>query len=134
MSEWQQTRDISMAVQTLDLHMDGMELRPSFQASCNLINIARGRGQVTISPSDKAKVVSGSVDILINKPVMEVALVMPKSRFDDLLQLARSSSHRPLVLSLSVDQDLAVSVEGDLRINEGMTLGIIDCHLTLPLK
>jgi hypothetical protein len=134
MSEWQQTRDISMAVQTLDLHMDGMELRPSFQASCNLINIARGRGQVTISPSDKAKVVSGSVDILINKPVMEVALVMPKSRFDDLLQLARSSSHRPLVLSLTVDQDLAVSVEGDLRINEAMTLGIIDCHLTLPLK
>jgi len=134
MSEWQQTRDISMAVQTLDLHMDGMELQPSFQASCNLINIARGRGQVTISPSDKAKVVSGSVDILINKPVMEVALVMPKSRFDDLLQLARSSSHRPLVLSLTVDQDLAVSVEGDLRINEAMTLGIIDCHLTLPLK
>jgi len=38
------------------------------------------------------------------------------------------------VLSLTVDQDLAVSVAGDLRINEAMTLAITDCHLTIPLK
>jgi hypothetical protein len=134
MSDWQQTRDISMAVQTLDLHMDGADLQPSFHASCNLINIARGRGQVTITPNKDAMVISGSVNILINKPVMEVTLVMPQSRFDDVLRLARGSSQRPLVLSLTVDQDLAVSVAGDLRINEAMTLGITDCHLTIPLK
>jgi len=134
MSDWQQTRDISMAVQTLDFHMDGAELQPSFRASCNLINIARGRGQVTITPDKSAKVISGSVNILINKPVMEVTLVMPQSRFDNVLRLARGSSQRPLVLSLTVDQDLAVSVAGDLRINEAMTLAITDCHLTIPLK
>jgi len=134
MSDWQQTRDISMAVQTLDFHMDGAELQPSIRASCNLINIARGRGQVTITPDKSAKVISGSVNILINKPVMEVTLVMPASRFDDVLRLARGSSQRPLVLSLTVDQDLAVSVAGDLRINEAMTLAITDCHLTIPLK
>jgi hypothetical protein len=65
---------------------------------------------------------------------MEVTLVMPQSRFDDVLRLARGSSQRPLVLSLTVDQDLAVSVAGDLRINEAMTLAITDCHLTIPLK
>jgi len=134
MSDWQQTRDISMAVQTMDLHMDGAELQPSFHLSCNLINIARGCGQVTITRDKDAKVISGSVNILINKPVMEVTLVMPQSRFDDVLRLARGSSQRPLVLSLTVDQDLAVSVAGDLRINEAMTLAITDCHLTIPLK
>jgi len=134
MSEWQQTRDISMAVQTMDMHMTGPDLCQTLHASCNLMNIARGRSQVAITPDAHAKNVSGSVTILINKPLMQVALNMPRPRFDELVGLARHSLQRPMVMVLSVDQDLAVNVKGDLRINEEMMLGITGCSLTIPLK
>jgi hypothetical protein len=59
---------------------------------------------------------------------------MPQTPFEEMTALARHSSSRPMVLVLGVDQDLAVSVEGDLQINEEMCLGVTSCKLTVPLK
>jgi len=134
MKNWQQIREISMSIQTAELQMAGPHLKQTFHASCNLVNIARGRSQVIISPDPFISRVSGKVTILINKPLMQVALKMPQTPFEEMTALARHSSSRPMVLVLGVDQDLAVSVEGDLQINEEMCLGVTSCKLTVPLK
>lgn len=134
MNDWQQIREISMSVQTMEMQMAGPDLRQTFHATCNLVNIARGRAQVIITPDAHISGVAGKVTILVNKPLMQVALKMPRRRFDDMVTLARDSSARPMVMVLGVDQDLAVSVEGDLRINEEMTLGVTNIALTIPLK
>lgn len=134
MKNWQQIREISMSVQTLDLQMTGPEMKQAFHASCNLVNIARGRSQVIITPDAHTSRISGKVTILVNKPLMQVRLKMPQFRFDEIAAFARYSPTRPMVLVLGVDQDLAVSVEGDLQINEEMTLSVTDCALTIPLK
>ncbi|XDZ64908.1 hypothetical protein AB8880_08210 [Alphaproteobacteria bacterium LSUCC0684] len=134
MSDWQQIREISMSVQTMDLHMSGPDLRQTFHATCNLVNIARGRSQVVITPDAHISRVSGRVTILVSKPLMQVALKMPRPRFDEMTALARHSSARPMVMVLGVDQDLAVSVEGDLRINEETILGVTGFSLTIPFR
>ena len=43
MKDWQQTHDISMAIQTAEMRLSHADMAETFFATCNLINIARGQ-------------------------------------------------------------------------------------------
>ena len=134
MADWQQIQDISMAVRTMDIHLSGAGPDRVISASCNLVNIARGHSAVTIKTTADTKVMSGTVKILVNKPLMEVGLCLPHAVFDHILALGAQAASRPVVLKISINRALAVSLEGDLRIDEETMLEITDYSIALPLK
>lgn len=134
MSEWQQTHDISMTIHTMELQLNGLKQEQKLVASCKLVNIARGQSMVTIVPDSKLTQIKGTVIIRMDKRVMQVDMAMPYQRFADILSHLKHAPIRPLGMVLSVDEALAVSLEGDLQINEEMTLNLTDASLTIPVR
>ena len=142
MKDWQQTHEISMAVQTAEMRLNHAELSESLFATCNLINIARGQSIVTILPVETniigtgqdSQPPMGQVKIRLDKRQMEIHAILPRAAFDRLARHMKHISTRPVVIKVEVSEALAVSVDGDLRIDEEMTLDIVDLTVTIPIR
>lgn len=142
MKDWQQTHEISMAVQTAEIRLRHAEMRETLFATCNLINIARGQSIIMITPFAAHEVMSGEqadkpigeVKIRLDKRQMEINAMLAQQAFDRLIRYIRHSSTRPAVIKVDIDEALAVSVDGDLRIDEEMTLNVVDVSITMPLR
>ena len=65
---------------------------------------------------------------------MQVDIALPDQRFADVLSHLKQPPIRPLSMVLTVDEALAVSLEGDLQINEEMTLNLTDVNFTIPIR
>ena len=143
MKDWQQTHEISMAVQTAEMRLNHAELSESLFATCNLINIARGQSIVTILPVEtdingdtgqESQPPMGQVKIRLDKRQMEIHAILSRPAFDRLTSHVKHVSTRPPVIKNEVSEALAVSVDGDLRIDEEMTLDIVDLTVTIPIR
>ena len=150
MKDWQQTHDISMAIQTAEMRLSHADMAETFFATCNLINIARGQSIVTIAPmpddaisnaaSAKNPASSGNdssigqVNIKLNKRHMDINAILPREAFDRLIRHIRQASPRPAVLKVDINEALAVSVDGDLSIDKEMMLDITDITVTIPIR
>ena len=150
MIDWQQTHEISMAIQTAEMRLSHANMVETFFATCNLINIARGQSIVTIAPmpdnaisnaaSAKNPASSGNdssigqVNIKLNKRQMDINAILPREAFDRLIRHIRQASPRPAVLKVDINEALAVSVDGDLSIDKEMMLDITDITVTIPIR
>ena len=133
--KWQQTDLIVMAVQTADLRQAGVREKPRLNLSCSLVNIARGQCMLEVSAgqvSDNSEV--GELVIEIDRPVMQGVITIPQPLYDALLNCLYSAPPRPISLSLTIATRLAVSLEGDLRINDKTSVNVLDLAVNLPLK
>jgi len=133
--DWQQTDQIVMSVQAAELRQTGITEQPSLNLSCSLVNIARGQCMLEIT-AGTADTVSdiGRLMIEIDRPVMRGKATIPQSLYDTLLTRLASAPPRPISLSLSIATKLAVSLEGDLRIDEATEVTVTDLSVTLPPK
>ncbi|MBT6256696.1 MAG: hypothetical protein HOI92_02790 [Alphaproteobacteria bacterium] len=142
MIDWQQTHEISMAIQTAEMRLSHASMAETFFATCNLINIARGQSIVTIVPVPDDAITNcplavstiGQVNIKLNKRHMDINAVLPRVAFDRLIRHIRQASPRPAVLKVDINEALAVSVDGDLSIDKEMTLDITDITVTIPIR
>ena len=143
--DWHQTEQIVMAVQTAELRQAGVGDTPELHLSCNLVSIARGQCQLTVSAYDTpvgekmagekmAGEKIGSLLIEVNRPVMRGDVQVPNTLFAAIRERLAATPPRPISLTLSLDTKLAVSIEGDLRIDAEKTIGIQDMAVSLPLK
>ncbi|MEC8245397.1 MAG: hypothetical protein VX047_03045 [Pseudomonadota bacterium] len=133
--KWQQTDLIVMAVQTAELRQAGVREKPRLNLSCSLVNIARGQCMLEVSAgqvSDNSEV--GELVIEIDRPVMQGVITIPQPLYDALLNCLYSAPPRPMSLSLTIATRLAVSLEGDLRINDKTSVNVLDLAVNLPLK
>ena len=133
--KWQQTDLIVMAVQTADLRQAGVREKPRLNLSCSLVNIARGQCMLEVSAgqvSDNSEV--GELVIEIDRPVMQGVITIPQPLYDALLNCLYSAPPRPISLSLTIATRLAVSLEGDLRINDKTSVNVLGLAVNLPLK
>ena len=133
--KWQQTDLIVMAVQTAELRQAGVREKPRLNLSCSLVNIARGQCMLEVSAgqvSDNSEV--GELVIEIDRPVMQGVITIPQPLYDALLNCLCSAPPRPISLSLTIATRLAVSLEGDLRINDKTSVNVLDLAVNLPLK
>ena len=133
--KWQQTDLIVMAVQTAELRQAGVRQKPRLNLSCSLVNIARGQCMLEVSAglfSDNSEV--GELVIEIDRPVMQGVITIPQPLYDALLNCLYSAPPRPISLSLTIATRLAVSLEGDLRINDKTSVNVLDLAVNLPLK
>ena len=133
--KWQQTDLIIMAVKTAELRQTGVREKPRLNLSCSLVNIARGQCMLEVSAgqvSDNSEV--GELVIEIDRPVMQGVITIPQPLYDALLNCLYSAPPRPISLSLTIATRLAVSLEGDLRINDKTSVDVLDLVVNLPLK
>lgn len=133
--KWQQTDLIVMAIQTAELRQAGVREKPRLNLSCSLVNIARGQCMLEVSAgqvSDNSEV--GELVIEIDRPVMQGVITIPQPLYDALLNCLYSAPPRPISLSLTIATRLAVSLEGDLRINDKTSVNVLDLAVNLPLK
>jgi len=133
--DWQQTDQIVMSVQTAEVRQASINGTPTLNLSCSLVNIARGQCMIEIaagtpeSPTDIGRVV-----IEIDRPVMRGKVTIPAALYESILACLASSPPRPISLSLTIATKLAVSLEGDLRIDDVTEITATDLAVTLPLK
>ncbi len=141
--DWHQTEQIVMAVQTAELRQDGVTDAPELHLSCSLVSIARGQCQLVVSGADSdtnrntdrdTEAQIGSLLIEVNRPMMRGAVQIPDVLFASIHERLAATPPRPVSLTLRLDTQLAVNIEGDLRIDAEKTIGIRDMAVTLPLK
>ena len=138
--EWQQTDQIVMSVQTAEIRQSGINEAPTLNLSCGLVNIARGQCFLKIEAEkqsgdfDNGVTSIGSLTIEIDRPVIQGIATIPKSLYDSLVTRLASAPPRPVSISLSIAQKLAVSLEGDLRIDDVTEVVVNNLSVTIPLK
>ena len=133
--EWQQTDRIVMSVQTAELRQAGVNQSPTLNLSCSLVNIARGQCQLEIAAGGANKKEDiGNLVIEIDRPLIRGKAIIPKSLYDSILSCLGSATPRPISLNLTIGTNLAVSLEGDLRINDVTEVILKDLSVTLPLR
>ena len=133
--DWQQTDQIVMSVQTAELRQAGVSETPTLNLSCSLVNIARGQCMLEIGagiPTAPDNI--GKLVIEIDRPVMRGNAVIPQTLYDSVVSCLGSAPPRPISLSLAIATKLAVSLEGDLRIDDVTEVTVTDLSATLPLK
>ena len=137
--DWHQTEQIVMAVQTAELRQASVADAPELHLSCSLVSIARGQCQLTVSVADTGNNTDsglqiGSLLIEVSRPVMRGTVRIPNALFTSIRERLAATPPRPVSLTLQLDTQLAVSIEGDLRIDAEKTIGIRDMAVSLPLK
>ena len=133
--DWQQTNKIVISVQTAELRQDSKNCAPTLNLSCSLVNIARGQCIIEIVAGTPTKSENiGNLLIEIDRPVMRGRVIIPEQLFNSIISCLVNAPPRPISISLTIATKLAVSLEGDLRINEATPVIITDLLVTLPLK
>ena len=133
--DWQQTNQIVMSVQTAELRLAGVKQSATLNLSCSLMNIARGQCQLEIDAGKENNNEDiGNLVIEIDRPVIRGKASIPRSLYNSIISCLGNVPPRPISLSLTIATNLAVSVEGDLRINDVTKVQITDLAVTLPLK
>ncbi|MEC7234430.1 MAG: hypothetical protein VXV84_04945 [Pseudomonadota bacterium] len=144
MREWLPTASINMTVQSSELSLSGFDATPCLNVMCNLTSIARGRLTLKVKPASDAIdgqidggediPPQGRLDIFVDRAVMDGEIILPVTAFDRLCRSINLTRARPVALTLALSENLSVSVEGDLKIADDMTLNITDFNWTLPLS
>ena len=91
--------------------------------------------EATHTQSEGAKNIqpSGWLNIFVDRPIMDAEIILPMAAFERLCQSINLARARPVALTLDLSEKLSVSVEGDLKIADDITLNIYDLSWTLPL-
>ncbi|WP_041860760.1 hypothetical protein [Candidatus Puniceispirillum marinum] len=148
-SMWHQTDQINMSVQMADISLDasraaldGSSEALTLKINCNLKNIARGQCAVTIQPRADAPDDSGTAEnaargqlhIFVDRPLMTATVTVSARYFDQLTGFMSRASSRPMELVLTLEDALAVSLDGDLRIDSETIIAITGIVATIPVK
>ena len=144
MREWLPTASINMTVQSSELSLSGFDASPCLNVMCNLTSIARGRVALKVKPTSSASdaenetiagtKVGGQIGIFVDRAIMDAEVIVPMDAFDRLCQSINLARTRPVALTLDLSENLSVSVQGDLKIADDITLDITDLNWTLPLS
>ena len=133
--DWQQTDQIVISVQTAELRQVSTNYTPTLNLSCSLVNIARGQCIIEIAAgTPNTSETIGNLFIEIDRPVMRGRVIIPEQLFNSIISCLVNAPPRPISISLTIATKLAVSLEGDLRINEATQVIVTDLSVTLPLK
>ena len=134
-SEWIPTKAIQMSVQSAELQLIGFGAEPELNMTCSLINIARGHCHLNIKQRNgDISFGAGSLHIPMDRPVIKGDIGLVPEAFFRLCDFVKGTHPRPVTLVAALETELAVSVQGDLKIDRPMTLDINDISWIVPLS
>ena len=133
--QWDTTDLIQMSVQTADLRFEPNEDGPVLFLSCGLVNIARGSCQLSLSAAEAGRPTpSGELLINADRPIMTGTIEVDKYQFEQMVQTLSVAPSRPVTLAVQLSQNLPVSLEGFLFIDDDQTAEIISLQVNMPLR
>jgi len=130
-----------MSVRSAELRMPGLGGGSLLALSCQLVSIARGNCLLEIFPksnnggkSDNGGNADNVLEILVDRPLMTASLGVTQDLFKNLNENIDRSGSRPINITLTLAEELAVSIAGDLRIDEKTSVMITDASFIFPLR
>jgi len=130
-----------MSVRSAELRMPGLGGGSLLALSCQLVSIARGNCLLEIFPksnnggkSDNGGNADNVLEILVDRPLMTASLGVTQDLFKNLNENIDRSGSRPINITLTLAEELAVSIAGDLRIDEKTSVTITDASFIFPLR
>jgi hypothetical protein len=133
--EFESLNSIQMSLQSAEQHLHHNDGITQLQLSCSLINIARGSCIVIIRPDGAVgQSPFGSIHIPADRPVMQAQISLALENFYDLTAHLRHPTPRPVTLVMTVMDNLSVSQEGLLFIDDSLDTAVTDIYWSLPIK
>ena len=133
--EFDTLNTIQMSLQSAEQHLHHNNGITQLHLSCSLINIARGSCIAVIRPDGAmGKSPFGSIHIPADRPVMQAQISLASESFDELAAHLRHPAPRPVTLVMTVTDELSVSRDGLLFIDESLDTAVTDVYWSLPIK
>ena len=124
-----------MSLQSAEQHLHHNDGSTQLQLSCSLINIARGSCVVVIRPDGKiGDCPFGNIHIPADRPVMNAQISLAPPTFRELTEFLRRPAPRPVSIVMTVVENLSVSQDGILFINDSLDTAITDVYWIMPVK
>ena len=131
---WEQTNEISMTVQSAEMRVPSLAGRRHLLLSCRLVNIARGNCRLEIHPTHDGEAGENILNIPIDRPVMQGVLYVDPDLFAKMSTDVIRSGNRPVNIVVTLAEALAVSIAGDLRIDEETSIKVADASFVFSMK
>ena len=132
---WEQIKSIQMSLQTAELNLDHVENKKQLHLSCSLVNIARGKCNLSIyEDNNKKSRITGKLHISAERAIMSGFIKLTKIEFNELIKSLSLPYVRPISIILDLTESLPVSIEGILRIDKNKDFKISNFSTIFPLK
>ena len=131
---FEQTSVLDMRIETANVFIghSPSDYRAEFHAA--LTNIARGSCMLTISPNEETNGPIGTIQVLVERPLIIGQLRVGWFYFERLIKQFRGSHARPITCSVEINRSLTLDRNGVLQIDETIDAVIIGVKWTIPLK
>ena len=131
---WEQTSEISMTVQSAEMRVPSLAGGRHLSLSCRLVNIARGNCRLEVHPTHGDEAGENMLHIPIDRPVMQGVLHVTPDLFAKMSTDVMRSGSRPVNIVVTLAEALAVSIAGDLRIDEETSIKVADASFVFSMK
>jgi hypothetical protein len=131
---WEQTSEISMTVQSAEMRVPSLAGGRHLLLSCRLVNIARGSCRLEVHPTHDDEAGENILHIPIDRPVMQGVLHVAPDLFAKMSTDVMRSDSRPVNIVVTLAEALAVSIAGDLRIDEETSIKVADASFVFSMK
>ena len=135
MSEWSQIKLIEMLVSKSELQIESKNNTNIIFLSCDLLNIARGRCDITINKLENSNL-KNYISIIRAKPIMNANINIDSSEFESILLTMNSFANyksKKIKIAFYLNKSLAVNNDGFLSIENDIKLEIINFKIILPV-
>ena len=134
-SEFNKIIEIQMSLQLAEHQVQHNPFQEQLHLSLSLLSIARGSCKMIIHPDQQATPsFFGTLHIPADRAVMQAAIALPQSPFDDLARKLYNLGPRPINLLTTLDKPLTVDYDGILFIDPPVDAAITNLVWTIPLK
>ena len=132
--DWEQTKKISMTVQSAEMRVPSLAGGRHLLLSCRLVNIARGNCRLEVHPTGDNEEYENIMHIPIDRPVMQCVLHVAPDLFAKMCTDVMRTGNRPVNIMVTLADNLSVSIAGDLRINDETNIKVADASFVFSMK
>ena len=134
-THWEQINSIQMSLHTSELILNHTKNHKELQISCSLVNIARGKCNLSIyEESNKKTRITGKLHISAERAIMSGFIKLTTIEFNELIKSLSLPYVRPISIIIDLTESLPVSIEGILRIDKNKDFKISNFSTIFPLK
>jgi len=131
---WEQTKKISMNVQSAEMRVPSLSGGRHLLLSCRLVNISRGNCRLEVHPTRDDEKFENIMHIPMDRPIMRGILHIAPDLFAKMCTDVMRTGNRPVNIVVTLADNLAVSIAGDLRIDVETSIKIDDASFVFSMK
>ena len=135
MSEWSQIKSIEMLVSRTEHSLNINNTYNNVKIFCELLNIARGRCEITFKKKEDNKV-ENNLFISSKKPIMKAVRTLNGEQYDNLVKNFynyASFKIKKIKMMIIIDNPIAINQDGFLNIEKDLNINIMDINFSIPV-